>query len=291
VSIPFTDLDDRAISERLEALDAAGPREVKAVTTVGGIHSGGVFHSRLVSVADEGVPYLGKFTCHEGRLRGGHLLALELAIARLAHLFEPPLCPNYAVLAVDARSVDQIVCSVGQCTLALASGYAFGSRFLADGCPLGGSTLTHDAEVAHRVMAINPENAARIIVFQTWLEGETLGDKPEVLVNQLGHLYSVDHGAYLRSASKWWSHRDQGVPAYRPVVVSGLAEPARAGGRAAFEMAIAQLNSLSPAQIVDQFGGIPNEWCGSRQWRTKVAAYAVARKPLVESALEQFWRK
>lgn len=270
----FTRMDEGAIRKRLAERDVLSIPELVSVSRLASFRGGGMFHSYNFMVEGDTVPYITKFVSHEQPL--GHCLLLELAVARLAHLFSPPLSAKYAVLDIKPEHVSGVTCQ-GGCGRQLEPGHAFACRELPGVIEYRGGNPS---------ISLASHHAARIVGFQTWLEG---GDTQMLICVDDQSGFSMDHAAYLAGAANW-TLGGTAVPAVTAVCINGLEANGRLQGSGTFDHFLHQLRQIPDERIVDAFGCIPAAWWGASDVdaRVKLAGYTLARRHLVGPALHAF---
>ena len=97
------------IEEILWETDAAPQGATRSMLRLLGPWGGGRFHSYTIRVRGDVVPYVAKFPSHEEQ--PDHTLLVELAAARLGSLFDPPVVPAFAVMAIRQELVLDVRCS------------------------------------------------------------------------------------------------------------------------------------------------------------------------------------
>ena len=261
------------IRARLEMQDQQAPRELAGVDRLVGYRGGGMFHSHNFRIIGDDARYITKFPSHEQQ--PAHTLFVELAVARLGQLFDPPLTPRPAILDIRPEHVAGVSCGQAGCPHLLEAGLAFGSREVPDVVEFRGGASP----------AISASAAARIVVFQTWLQG---GDT-QILLGADEQAYSMDHANYLQGGYARVPENDPD-PAVSLVCISGLDGEDRLRSQRVFASTLQQLELLPEEQIVDAFGGIPTSWWGPLEVRMALAQYALARKPAVAATVAALWR-
>lgn len=260
------------IEARLREKDAAANTQTIGATRFLRYRGGGISHTYDLKVAGEDAPYITKFASHDDPPRNA--LLVELAVARLAHLFTPTVAPEYAVIQVSPGLAGDRVCSEARCGLPINPGPAFGSKQLADAVDYRGGGRP----------PVGPQWAARVVAFQTWLDAPD----PQLLIGTNQRGYSIDHGAYLPGAHTWDPERDP-RPSVSLVCLDGLALDGSLRSPRYFEGFLRELGELNEEEIVDAFGAIPPGWWGPLDNRVQLAAYTLARRESLKSALEDLW--
>ena len=257
-------MDDRLIEQRLRLLDKAVPPDGLEVRRLLGYRGGGMFHSYNVEVEGQSTPYIAKWPDHE-QPASCHRLIVELSSARLADLLGEHVVPPHAVLRVQQHHVLGVSCQ--QCNRSLQAGPVFGSR-----------TIANVQEARGRIPGSVPATrAAQIIIFQTWLEAADT----QMLYD--GRAYSMDHAQYLRGCNTWITSGcpDPLVDA-SPLITAlerSITDPT------IFASSLQRLDELTEEEIVDCFGAAPVGWWGALSDRRRLAAYVLARRPLVRAAI------
>lgn len=270
--------DSARIRQRLASAGAAeAPARVQARTMVA--LPGGASRA-WVCQADDGCRYVVK--CRDNphdRLQGclpSKVLTTEIVCGRLGARFDPPVCPPVAVVELPPRLTAAHFYSATR--VHPCPGPSFGSR-LWEGAV--------DLKAARRPLdRVPPESLARLVVFQTWLRGED----PSALISADGReIRSIDHAFFL-TGSRWRREILAAPPLVTPSLPARLqAELPRFGLPCVFAPALAELAALREEAIVAAVAGLPAEWGVGLDLQAEVAAFVLARRPLVEAAVATLW--
>lgn len=204
------------------------------------------------------------------------VVTTELICSRLGQLFVPPICPFGCIIDIPESLASAVVYSDGERP---SAGPSFGSRLVKG---------VVDTKYSGIINLVPPEQAARVIVFQTWLQGQDTA----ALVSDDGNgrMYlSIDHGYYL-TGPQW----DETVLTTQPTVSLVLPprfqELAKLEDAQLFRGVLDELINLSEMEIIKSLAGIPQEWGASVEFRAKLTDFVLKRRSLVEQAVSILWR-
>lgn len=237
-------------------------------------------------LGEDGFWHVTKFqNCPQEQVRAGlplQVLPADLFCGRLGQLFDPPVCPEVAIVDVSAAVIgDARHKATGTLrSVAVAPGPSFGSRVV-------------DAAVDTKVNAsalsgVAPGSIARVAVFQAWLRGIDLS----YLTTTGGGVSSIDHGYFLVDFRRIAEALADPPPVTVrvPSVLRIDRQRALAEG-GLFLPTVQELMSLPEGRILHAFAGIPPEWGLSLEQRAGLAAFVLQRRAGVEQAVARFCRR
>jgi hypothetical protein len=153
--------------------------------------------------AEDGFRYVVKCQNNPQDLSSGlplKILITELVCGRLGQLFNPPICPLACIVDILEEQASALTYSNGERP---SAGPSFGSRLV---------DSVIDIKFGGDINVVPPEQAARVIMFQTWLRGEDTAAL--VSTDSNGKIFqSIDHGYYL-TGSQW----NEGILVSQPAV-------------------------------------------------------------------------
>lgn len=263
------------IAEMLTAFDVEPEPPYKEALELSPRLSGG--SQPWTCTTADGLRYVVK--CQNNRHNGFQpykAITAELVCGRLGQLFAHAVCPpvgvinvsNEASCSTDVPDGWQIPCP----------GPSFGSQLIEGAyCVKSKPQLTQ----------VKPEDAARIIVFRTWLNS---GDASICVRNIDSRPFCVDHAAALTGPQ--WGEPIPGFPPdvknprTAPFQVNSLIQPG------AFDVPLLELESLRRDDIVRCFAHVPKDWIDSPQtiplFLARVADFVLRRRPQVRPAFESW---
>jgi len=233
----------------------------------------------------DGAWYAVKFqNCPQEQRRAGRplrVLPADLICGRLGRLFDPPLCPEVAVLDVSPRVVgDARHRRTRSCPpVPVAPGPSFGSRVV------DGSVDTKwDAA---GLGTVSLAAVARLAVFHAWLHNVDVS----YLTTPDGGLLSIDHG-YCLSALDGGEGATGGTRIEIRVPSGlGVARQRAMADPALFAPSLAELAELPAPRIVAAFAGLPPEWGLSAGLRFRLAGDLLRRRAGLPRAVATFCRR
>gem|GEM_PF-3726510 len=275
-------MDTSAIAARLEAADALAPPARVRARLLRPRPAGG---SRPWDCeTEDGSWFVVKCSNNDQDSRLGlplKVLSTELICGRLGWLFDPPLCPEAAVVEVpEAVAAAALHPRTKRRPPGCAApGPGFGSRRVE-------GTVEIKGDAAGRLAGVAPARLARIAVFQTWLRGVDVS----ALVTPDGGILSIDHGYYMTN-HRWDPARLAAPLPVKLKLPSQLGSPERLADPALFAPVLEELHAIPEAHIVEAFAGIPPEWGLSLELRAQAAAYVLRRREGVAGAVATLWRR
>ena len=148
--------------------------------------------------------------------------------------------------------------------------------------------MSNQTKAGGYINLVPPQQAARVIVFQTWLQGQDIA----ALVSHDGSgrmFLSIDHGYYL-TGPQWIESILTAEPSFSLVLLPQFQGLVKLEDSQLFRRILDELTSLSEIDIIKAFAGIPQEWGASVDFRAKLANFVLKRRNLVEQAVSVLWR-
>ena len=204
------------------------------------------------------------------------VLTTELICGRLGQLFVPPVCPPVCVVDIPDELASAVIDPNGEHP---SAGPSFGSQRV-DGAI--------ETKAGGNINLVPPKQAARVVVFQTWLQGHDIA----ALVSHDGSgtmFLSIDHGYYL-TGPQWIESLLTAEPSVSLVLLPQFQGQVKLEDSQLFQGILDELTSLSEIDIIKAFAGIPQEWGASVDFRAKLANFVLKSRNLVEQAVSTLWR-
>ncbi len=204
------------------------------------------------------------------------VVTTELICSRLGQLFIPPICPFGCIIDIPEALASAVAYPNGERP---SAGPSFGSR-LVNGVV--------DTKYSGTINLVPPTQAARVIVFQTWL-----GDQDTATLvsdDGNGRMYlSIDHGYYL-TGSQWEESIFATQPTMSLVLPPRFQELVKLEDVQLFQGILDELINLPEMEIIKSFTDIPQEWGASVEFRAKLTDFVLKRRSLVEQTASILWR-
>lgn len=255
--------------EILQVLEHMEPSPNTEVDQYLSYHGEGHFHVWRVTLRNRPNTWIAKSPTHEDNLR---LVFRDLAIARLGHLFNPPITPEAALVGVPPPVVERLLCRADD------QGEPKCDRDVA------GSTVfaTHQLGRAYKgtLQNLEVESIARVVAFGSWVDATD----SEYVDGLDGRAYSIDHADSLQGGRKWCEGEDVDVK------FGDLAklDDGRLRDPALYRHFIEEVAALALADVVHPFGGIPLDWGGTLKQRAHEAAYLLMRQRGMQGAVASY---